>query len=59
MTNCKKCVHPVRCLTDLIVLIASRMILSHPHNKVENRHEGADGIRITSEHQIAEADIIV
>jgi hypothetical protein len=59
MTDCKQCVHPVCRLTDLIILITSRVILSHSHNEVENRDERTDSIRITSEHQIAKADIIV
>ena len=43
----------------LIVLIAARMILSHPQDKVKDRHKGTDGIWVPSEHDVAEADIII
>ena len=59
MANGKECVHPICCLADLVVLIASRMVLSHSHDKVENCDERPNRIGIASKHQIAETDIIV
>ena len=35
------------------------MILSHPHDKVENGDKGSNGVRIPSEHKVAKANIVI
>jgi len=35
------------------------VVLTHSHNEVEDGDKSTDGIRITSKHNVAEADIIV
>ena len=46
-------------LNYLIVLITSCVVLSHPHDEVEDCHKGTDGIWIASEHDITETNIVV
>lgn len=35
------------------------MILAHAEDEVQDRDEGADSIRISSQHDIAEADVVI
>ena len=43
----------------LIILITPCVILSHAHDKVENRDKGSNGVWIPSEHEVAKADVII
>lgn len=43
----------------LIVLVTPGVVLPHAQDEVEDRHEGPDSVRISSEHDVAEADVIV
>lgn len=45
--------------TDLIILVASGVILPHSQDEIEYCHECTDCIWIPAEHDIAKADIIV
>jgi len=46
-------------LNYLIVLVTSGVVLSHPHDEVEDCHKGTNGIWIASEHDIAETNTVV
>ena len=46
-------------ITYLVVLVAPGMILPHSHDEVQNRSERPDGIWVTSQHDVAESDIVV
>jgi hypothetical protein len=43
----------------LIILITSRVVLPHTHDKVEHSDKGADSIWVTAQHDIAESDVVV
>jgi hypothetical protein len=40
-------------------VVTSYVVLSHPHDEVKGCHKGANGTRITSEHDIVETTIVV
>ena len=52
-------VHAVRSLVDLVVLVAAGVILPHPKNKVQDRDEGPNGIGVSAEHNVAEANVVI
>lgn len=45
--------------TYLVVLVTSCVVLTHPHNEIKDGDERPDGVRVPSEHDIAETDIVV
>jgi hypothetical protein len=45
--------------TYLVVLIAPGVVLAHSHDEIQNGDKGANGIRITLEHDVAETDIVI
>jgi hypothetical protein len=42
----------------LIVLIASRVVPSHPDNEIQDRHKGAYRIVVASKHHVTETDVV-
>jgi hypothetical protein len=46
-------------VTHLIILVATRVILSHPQYEVEDRHKGTNSVWIPTEHDVAEANIVI
>lgn len=45
--------------TNLIILVAPCVVLSHPENEVEDRNERPDSVRVSSKHDVAEANVVV
>lgn len=43
----------------LIVLIAPGVVLPHSQDEVQDRDKRPDSVRITPQHDVAEADVIV
>ena len=43
----------------LIILVTPRVVLPHPEDEVEYRHEGSDSVWVSTEHDVAETDIVV
>ena len=43
----------------LIVLVTPSVVLPHPKDKVEDGDERSDRVRISSQHNVAEADVVV
>ena len=59
MAHGEERVHSVSGFTDLIVLVAAGVVLTHAHDEVEDGDKGADGVRIPAEHDVAKPDIVV
>lgn len=59
MTDRKQGIHPICRFVDLVVLVAAGMVLSHPHDEVEDGDEGANGVRVASKHKVTKADVII
>lgn len=45
--------------TYLVILVTPRVILSHPEDEVEDGYERSNGIGISAQHDVAEADVVV
>jgi hypothetical protein len=43
----------------LVILVAAGVILSHPEDKVQDRHECPDRIGVSAKHDVAETNVVV
>lgn len=43
----------------LIILVTPRVVLSHPHDKVQDRYERPNSIGVAAKHDVAEANVVV
>jgi hypothetical protein len=59
VAHCEERVHPIGGFANLVVLVAAGVVLAHTHDEIEDGDEGADGVGIAAEHNVAEADVVV
>jgi hypothetical protein len=59
MADREQRIHPVRCLVDLVVLIASGVVLPHAGDQIQDGHERPDGVRVPPEDEVGKADVVV